>query len=186
MTTEAPSLPQVSTAEELLALPDDGWRYELVRGELRRSMPAGYGHGKVAARIGRLVGNHVEQHELGDVLAAGTGFVIERGPDTVRAPDASFVSAARLPADAVWGFGELAPDLAVEVLSPSDTATEVLDKVLQWLEAGVRLVWVLDPRRRTVSVHTPDRHVRVLIEGEVLDGGDVLPDFRVEVSALFA
>ena len=184
--TEAPLLPPLpaaTTAEELLALPDDGWRYELVRGELRRMAAAGYEHGRVAATVGRLLANFAAEHELGEVLAAETGFTIGRYPDTVRCPDAAFVSAHRAPRGE-FGFAELAPDLVVEVISPGDRWTEVNEKAEAWLEAGVRLVWLLDYRRRTVDVHGARGARLHLTEDDTLDGGDVLPDFSVTVADL--
>lgn len=174
----------VVTAEHLLVMPDDGWRYELVRGELRRMPPAGYRHGRVAALLGRRMGNHAEQHGLGDVLATDTGFTLERGPDTVRAPDAAFVQAARVP-EQDRGFAELAPDLVAEVVSPNDTAAEVTEKALMWIAAGVRLVWVVYPDQRVVAVHRPGGSVTILGEDAVLDGEDVLPGFALPLAELF-
>ncbi len=114
------------TVGELLALPDDGKRHELVEGELREMPPAGARHGDAAAALTILLGQHVRAHRLGRVLAAETGFRISRNPDTVRAPDISFVSRERVPPDGPpEGYWELAPDLAVEVVSPNNTAAEV-------------------------------------------------------------
>lgn len=175
----------VTTAEQLLALPDEhGWRYELVRGELRRMHAAGYRHGRIASRIGGRLEVFVAEHGLGDVLAADTGFTLERGPDTVRAPDAAFVQTARIPADD-RGFAELAPDLAVEVVSPNDTASEVTEKALMWLAQGVRLVWVVYPDSGVVAVHRPGGVVQLLQGDAELDGEDVLPGFRLPLTEVF-
>ena len=142
------------TAEELLRLPENGKRYELVGGELREMVPAGARHGDVAMTLGILLGQHVRAERLGRVLAAETGFRISRDPDTVRAPDVSFVSRERVPPGGPPdGYWELAPDLAVEVVSPNDTAAEVQSKAQMWLESGVRLVWVVYPDTRSVVVH---------------------------------
>ena len=134
------------TAEELICLPTADRRYELVKGELFEMPPAGGRHGSVAMRIGSLLDTHVLANQSGYVFAAETGFILRRDPDTVRAPDASFVAKDRLPmGELPTGYVDVAPDLAVEVVSPSDRETEVLDKVEEWLQAGSRLVWVLYP-----------------------------------------
>jgi Uma2 family endonuclease len=171
------------TAEELFELPDDGMRHELVEGELRTMTPAGFEHGRVALRLGAQILRHVEAQSLGAVLAAETGFVLRRDPDTVRAPDVAFVAADRLPVTG-RGFAELAPDLVVEVVSPSDRASEVAAKAAMWLDAGVRLVWVVDPQARLAAVHHPGGLVTVLREDGVLDGEDVLPGFRLPLAPL--
>jgi Uma2 family endonuclease len=173
------------TAEELFELPDDGLRHELVEGELRTMTPAGFEHGRVAARILARVLDHADEHELGQVLAAETGFVLRRDPDTVRAPDVAFVAVDRLPQGTVSGFGHVAPDLVVEVVSPSDRASEVSSKAEAWLDAGVRLVWVVDPQARLAAVHHPGGLVTVLREDGVLDGEEVLPGFRMPLSTVF-
>jgi Uma2 family endonuclease len=184
MSATAPIVPPGMTAEELLELPDDHMRHELVEGELRTMAPAGEGHGWVAMAIGSKVFDHVEQQRLGRVYAAETGFILRRRPDTVRAPDVAFVAADRLPAKG-RGFAELAPDLVVEVVSPSDRASEVAEKAEMWLDAGVRLVWVVDPQARLAAVHHPGGLVTVLRQDGVLDGEDVLPGFRLPLAPLF-
>jgi len=181
----APIEPLRMTAEELFDLPDDGMRHELVEGELLTMTPAGAEHGRVALRVGARILAHVEEQGLGEAYAAETGFVVHRGPDTVRAPDVAFVAAERLTGDRVRGFAELAPDLVVEVVSPSDRATEVASKAEMWLDAGVRLVWVVDPQARLAAVHHPGGLVTVLREDGVLDGEDVLPGFTLPLESLF-
>lgn len=174
------------TADELLRLPDDGKRHELVRGELRTMPPAGEEHGIIAHELARLVGNHVRPLGLGHVFAAETGFRIGRDPDTVLAPDVAFVAASRFQARRPsTGFSNLVPDLVAEVVSPFDTAREVEEKVHDWLGAGVRLVWVVQPSIRSVTVYRALSEVRVLAENEPLDGADVLPGFRCAVRDLF-
>jgi Uma2 family endonuclease len=173
------------TAEKLLELPDDGMRHELVEGELRTMTPAGERHGWVALGIGARIFEHVEREGLGRAYAAETGFVLHRGPDTVRAPDVAFVTTDRLTPEPTTGFAELAPDLVVEVVSPSDRASEVSSKALMWLDAGVRLVWVVDPQARLAAVHHPGGLVTVLREDGVLDGEDVLPGFRLPLATVF-
>ncbi len=175
------------TAEELLRLPDDGQRHELVRGELRTMSPGGRRHGGVAMNFSTPLDQYVRARGLGRVYAAETGFKLAENPDTVRAPDVSFVRRERL---AFLGdpdhYAVGAPDLAVEVLSPNDRPTEVADKVATWLAYGTRLVWVVDPRRRSVGEHRPGQPERVLTEADVLDGADVVPGWRLPVGALFA
>ena len=176
----------VFTAEELIRLPRGKCRYELVKGELFEMPPAGGRHGSVAMRIGVLLGSHVMANQLGEVLAAETGYFLRRDPDTVRAPDASFIAGDRLPpGELPAGYLDIMPDLAVEVLSPNDRAGEVLDKVDDWLGAGVKLVWVLDPAARTVRVYRSTAQVEELAEHEILDGAEVLPGFSCEIRSLF-
>jgi Uma2 family endonuclease len=175
-----------TTADELLTLPDDGCRYELVRGELRRMPPAGSEHGAVAINIGVLVSQFVKTHSLGVVFGAETGFKLASDPDTVRAPDLAFVRRERIPQEGIpQGFWPGAPDLAVEVVSPSDTYTAVEEKVREWLDAGTRLVLVVNPRTRTVTVYAAQMQVTRLTESDLLTGGEVLPGFSCRVAELF-
>jgi len=174
----------ITTAEELLRAGDIG-RCELVRGELRMMIPPGAKHGWVAINLTGPILNHVKANSLGAVYAAETGFQISRDPDTVRAPDLAFVRADR-PGPPDRGYYPGAPDLAVEVLSPDDRPGYVRDKVAEWLEAGVRAVWVVDPRARTVVVHESNVEPRVLGDGDTLPGGDVLPGFALAVAEIFA
>ena len=175
----------LTTAEALLQMPRDGVRRELVDGELRTMAPAGYVHGRVAVRVAHLLMKFVEQERLGDVLGAETGFRLSRDPDTVRAPDAAFVAAARIPEGAAArGFAEMAPDLVVEVVSPSDRATDVLDKAQAWLAAGVRIVWVLYPDQRLAIVYDGAAVAHRGVD-DVLDGGEVLPGLQLPVADLF-
>ena len=135
------------TAAELLALPEDDLRHEIIAGELIEMSPPSAKHGKYAMRLGSRMETHAFEHGLGTVFAAETGFLIARDPDTVLAPDVAFVRADRLPPEEEWrGFLELAPDLVVEVISPSESASSVLAKVLMYLDAGVQMVITLDPR----------------------------------------
>jgi Uma2 family endonuclease len=175
------------TAEELLRKPDDGFRYKLVRGELRKTPPAGSEHGALALNVGRLLGNHVVEHRLGQVYAAETGFKLASDPDTVRAPDTAFVRRERVEeVGRVEGYWPGAPDLAVEVVSPGDTHTEIIEKVLAWLGAGSRMVLVVDPGQRTATVYRSLDNIRILTEGDTIDGADVVPGWRPPVAELFA
>ncbi len=171
------------TAEELLALNLPDKRTELIRGRLVVREPAGFLHGDVAARILVALAVHVRARALGRVLAAETGFTLERNPDTVGAPDVAFVQASRRPNPVPRGFAELAPDLAVEVLSPDDRPGEVLLKVGAWLRAGTQLVWVVDPARSSARVYRADGTTRELTRDDSLDGELVVPGFTHPLAA---
>ena len=174
------------TAEELWLLPPDQ-RRELVRGEVRMMAPGGFDHGAIGINIASALGVFARQNRLGVVLGADTGFVLSRNPDSVRAPDVAFVAAARIPASGrPVRFWEGAPDLAVEVVSPGDTVEEVEEKVDDYLAAGTRLVWVANPKRKTVTVHRPGAQPVVLREGDNIDGADVVPGFHMPVADVFA
>lgn len=175
------------TAEQLLQLPSGRWRYELIKGVLRQMTPAGRAHGRIAARLGTSLGAFVDRHGLGETYAAETGFVLGRSPDTVRAPDASFVSAGRLEviAPSADRYLDGAPDLAVEVLSPSDRPSDVRRKVADWLSAGCRAVVVLDPRRETAVLYRPDRPPQWLTADAELSVPEVVPGWSMRVADLF-
>ena len=175
------------TAERLWTMPDDGMRRELVRGELRVMTPAGMEHGRIAMRVGRFLAAHVDEHGLGVAVAAETGFVLAHNPDTVRAPDAAFVSKQR--ADEVGRtqrFWPGAPDFAAEVVSPGDSFSEVEEKALMWLEAGTKIVLVLDPARQTASVYRAPGEIRVYTRHDAIDLSDAVPGWQVTVGDLFA
>lgn len=175
------------TAEELLHLPDDGRRSELVAGEMRTMTPAGNEHGYLALKAGRFLGNYVDENGLGRTYAAETGFKIATDPDTVRAPDAAFVSRERVErVGRVEGFWPGAPDLAVEVVSPGDTHAEVVEKSLSWLDAGCRMVLVIEPQRKVITVYRSREDIRILAGDEVVDGADVVPGWQLPVSKIFA
>jgi Uma2 family endonuclease len=183
---ESAASEKLLTAEELLAMPDDGRRYELVKGELVSMAAAGGRHGIIASRLDHRLRNFVEAHGLGEVCAAETGFRLTKDPDTVRAPDVSFITRQRLPAgEAPDGFWPFAPDLAVEVVSPSDRFDDVLSEVQEYLSAGTRLVWVFHPRTKTVMVYRANGEVVWVREQDELSGEDVLPGFRCRVAELF-
>jgi Uma2 family endonuclease len=175
------------TADELceMSFPDE--KTELVRGKIIRMSPTGDIHGIVVMEIGRLLSNHVKENHLGVVCADETGFIVARDPDTVRAPDASFVSNERMEGLQQTGkFWPFAPDLAVEVVSPDDTPKKVKDKVRDWFDGGTRLVWVAYPAKRTVHVYHSPQDVRVLQESDVLAVEDVVLGFTCGVADIFA
>ena len=171
------------TADELLRTPDDGMRRELVHGELREMPPAGGEHGRVNMRLASRLASYVERHELGVVFSADTGFWLERDPDTVRAPALAFVARENFTGGP--GFCEGAPDLAVEVVSPSDRYAEVLETVAAYRAAGCRAVIVVDPGTRGVAVHRPRGSVMMLQPGDELAVEDVVPGWKLPVSDIF-
>jgi Uma2 family endonuclease len=184
---DAVALKTLMTADELWRMPDDGYRYELIAGELKQMPPTGFLHGTVAMDCGSLLREYVKKYDLGVVCAAETGFRLRQNPDTVRAPDAAFVTKERVLAQGkTEKFWPGAPDLAVEVVSPSDRFDEVVEKVQEWLAAGTRLVWVALPRTKTVMVYRSNGQVQVLQEDDELSGEEVLPGFVCRVKEIFA
>lgn len=176
-----------TTADELLAMPRDGVRRELVDGEVREMPPAGHRQGRVAMRVSTPLHHFVTSGRLGEVYAAETGFRLASDPDTVRAPDVAFVRAERVEeAGDPESYFPGAPDLAVEVISPTDRYSDVLAKVGDYLNAGTRRVVLVDPQNRTVSVFAADGERADLTEGDVLDGGDVVPGWTLPVRDIFA
>jgi Uma2 family endonuclease len=173
------------TAEDLMANPVENMCTELVAGRILVREPPGYLHGRTAARLLVTIAEHIDRHSLGVVLAAESGFTLFRNPDTVRAPDVAFIRAERVPAESMNTYPEFAPDLAVEVLSPSDRAGKVLSKVGDWLDAGARLVWVVDPVRRAARGYRADGSVTSRLANEALDGEDVLPGFTICLGEMF-
>ncbi len=149
--------------------------------------PAGFEHGRVACKICLLVAQYVSENDLGAVLAAETGFTLARDPDTVRAPDVAFVSKERIPPpDQQQKFAELGPDLVVEVVSPNERTADIDEKITDYLDSGVRLIWVVYPGTKSVTEHRPDAAPVNLAPSAELAGRDVLPGFRCKVSEFFA
>lgn len=189
MTAEPSYVPPMTTsalltAEELLQLSIPNKHVELVRGVLVVREPPGGRHGRIAANVAFELSKHVRANELGVVYAAETGFTLSRHPDTVRAPDVAFIGRDRLPAPEPTGYPELGPDLVVEVLSPGDRAGETLTKVGEWLSAGTRLVWIIDPERRSARVYRADGSETIVTADQTLDGEDVVPGFSCRVDAV--
>jgi Uma2 family endonuclease len=175
----------ITTAEQLFHAPELG-RCELIEGELIMMSPAGSRHGAIAAKMAQILLNFVETHALGVVLGAETGFRIASDPDTVRAPDTAFIRADRVGKTLPQGFFPGAPNLAVEVLSPDDRASEVLAKVENWLDAGSEAVWVVDPKTCTIAVYCAGGKATILKATDTLDGGDLLPGLQIPVAHVFA
>jgi len=189
MPAESAYVPSVSsptpmTAEQLLLVSIPGKRVELVRGLLLVREPAGLRQGRVVATLSRRLSDHVEASGAGQVYVGDTGFTLARHPDTVRAPDIAFIRRERIPDPEPPGYPDLAPDLAVEVLSPSNRPGEVLAKIADWLSAGTRLVWVIDPERRLARVYRQDGTEAIVTGNEVLRGEDVLPGFACTLDAI--
>jgi Uma2 family endonuclease len=174
------------TVEDLYTLPDDGLKHELEAGVLVSEPLPGFRHGLVMTTVSRLLDTYVRAHRLGVVLTGDSGFVLARRPDTVRGPDVAFIAEARLTAvdDPALAYPG-PPDLAVEVLSPGNRQAAIRAKVADYLAAGTRLVWVLDPERETVAVYRTLLAPRLLSSEDDLDGEDVVPSFRTSVAALF-
>ena len=173
------------TADDLLRLPDDGMRHELIRGELTTMAPSGFEQSETTIWMGRILANYIAVHSLGRSAGAEGGFIIQTDPDTVLAPDFSFIRKARLVGKrSPKGFYPGAPDLVVEVLSPSDRAVEVDGKTQQWLDAGCVQVWIVNLNRRTITIHQKAENPRVFRASDLVDGGELLPGFRVSVDQL--
>jgi Uma2 family endonuclease len=175
------------TADELLAMPDDGRLWELRRGVLREVSPSGFESSAIAMAIGAWLTIYVIERELGIVTGADGGFVLERDPDTVLAPDVAFMRQEHAPPEnELRRFGQVPPDLALEVVSPTDRPRAVAEKVAIYLATGVPLVWVVDPATRSAEVHRPDRQPRRLTIDDDLDGEEIVPGFRLPLSQVFA
>ena len=168
--------------EELTRLPKDGKKYQLVDGEIRVS-PAGLRHEEIVVRLILRLSAFLAARDGGKVYGSSAGYRLPGG--NVRSPDVSVVAAGRLPGDrSPVGFGEVAPDVAVEVLSPSDNPRAVLDGVGEYLAAGVRLVWVIDPKQRRAAVHRSLTETHEIGEDGILEGEDVLAGFRCPLAEL--
>ncbi len=170
------------TAEEYRVLPDNGQPTELVRGKVVVMNMPGFRHGKVCANVARIVGNYVEEHDLGHVLSNDSGVVTERGPDTVRGADVAFYSYDRIPkGEDPEGYPNVAPELVFEVCSPHDKWPKVLSKVAEYLDAGVVAVAVLDPKSKMLNVHFADRPTLSFVADNEFSLPELLGDFRVTV-----
>jgi Uma2 family endonuclease len=174
------------TIEDLAALPDDGHVYELIDGVLMKRAPVGGRQGAIGSRVAGYVGSFVEEHGLGLVFSSSTIFVFGRNPDTGLRPDVSFLRSDRIPTgEAFERPPEVVPDFVAELVNPNDRADELEEKIAIYLQAGVPLLWVIWQHRRVVWVYATARPLHELSESDDLDGGEVLPGFRVAVADLF-
>ena len=181
MTTQT----KLITADELLMMPEDGHRYELIRGVLIRKMPMGEAHGIVVV----LTAHHLTQYAIssghGQTRTGETGYILDREPDTVRAPDVAWYSSENVPLRGTRGFPDAVPDLVVEVKSPSNSAREIAAKAAMWLKYGAKMALVMDPETETVIVHEPNSAPITLTIDDVLDLGGLLPGFSSPVRSFF-
>jgi len=179
-----PNMPALMTADELLRTHIPDKRIELVRGVLVVREPPGYRHGEVTARLAKALMDHTDAHDLGRVLVGDAGFKLATDPDTVRGPDLAFIRRDRVPHPSPAGYAAFAPDLVIEVISPGDRPGEILAKVADWLNAGTRLVWIVDPERRTARVYRQDGSLIVVTESNMLEGEDVVPGFTCPLASI--
>jgi Uma2 family endonuclease len=175
------------TAKDLLTLPHGmGKRYQLIAGRLHAMPAADWRHGEISANLALVLGAFIRERVLGLGLACGTGFLLYRNPDTVRAPDFAFIAKKNLPekrpTEAYWPG---APDLAVEVLSPGDRMGEVDEKIEEWLAAGCAGVWVINPKLQTVTNYRSLTEVQINTSGDMLVGDPIVPGFSCKLSELF-
>lgn len=175
--------PPLMTAEELLHTSTPDKRVDLVRGVLVVREPPGLRHGRVAVELSRRLADHVATRALGRVYVE-SGFTLTRRPDTVRGPDIAFISGARLPEPEPAGYPDLAPDLVIEIVSPGDRPGEVLAKIADWVSAGTRLVWVVDPERRQARLYRADGTEEIVTADQALQGEDVVPGFTCPLATI--
>jgi len=176
------------TVDEFLAADLPEGKSELVRGELRMTPTPAVFHGRAATNLVVLLSNHVRQHNLGMVFGDSVGYELTPFPHTVRVPDASFVRGDRIPSDGLHLRDRLfrfAPDLAIEVLSPGESASELEEKLHDYIGAGTSLIWIVDAARRTIMTIPADAPVHWLSENDTLEGGAVIRGFTCPVTAVF-
>jgi Uma2 family endonuclease len=178
---------QLMTAEELAKLAPEASRGELVEGEFISMSPAGFMHGRIALKIGTYLNLFVLKHKLGEAYAAETGFILKRNPDTVRAPDVAFVTAERAARQSQeTGFFEGAPDLAVEVISPSEMMDEIENKLFDYLNAGTQVVWLVFPRTQSITAYRSLTDIRTYSVEDAIDCAELLPGFTLAVKEIFS
>lgn len=179
-----PNVPTLMTADELLHVKIPGKYVELVRGVLVVREPPGFHHGEIMLRLGARVLQHVDAHDLGRVVVGDPGFRLATDPDTVRGPDIAFIRRENLPDPTPTGFATFPPDLVIEICSPTDRPGDILGKVGDWLSAGTRLVWVIDPLQQLARVYRHDGTQSTVAKQASLDGEDVLPGFSCALDAI--
>ncbi|MFP4440552.1 MAG: Uma2 family endonuclease [Chloroflexaceae bacterium] len=174
------------TVADLAQIADPEQLYDLVNGELLAMPRPKYRHGCGAVRLSTLIGNYADTHNLGDVVTE-TGFILACNPDVVRGPDLAFIAAARVPEESEWdNYFAGAPDLAVEIVSPSDNALDLRTKIGQYLAAGMHLIWVVYPTLKLIDIYRADKTATVLHAADTLDGETLLPGLHIPVAAIFA
>jgi len=175
------------TAEQFARIPDEpGVRRELVRGRVVRMTPGGVRHFRVITRLTKLFIEY-EERSGAAVLLLTTGCKLAEAPDTVREPDLALVRRERFrEVGEIPGFYPGSPDFVVEVLSPTDRPGAIREKIAQYFDRGVRMIWVVDPERESISVHEPDREPRTLQGDDVAGGGELFPDLRCALHAVFS
>lgn len=178
--------PKMTSASELFEFPADGYRYELILGALHMMSPAGGRHGRIAGQVAYLLKTHVDRNRLGVVFAAETGFLIQQNPDTVLAPDVAFVSQAKFEAiENEAQYLPLAPDFVAEVLSPSDRFTRVESKAFAWLDAGTKLVLIVDPETETIHAYWSRDRIEVFDRIEVVDCSAAVEGWTLPIADIF-
>jgi Uma2 family endonuclease len=176
---------KTTTIEDLWQIEEPG-RYDLIRGDLYQMPPVGAEHGAIESNLIIVLGGYIRARRLGQVYTGDTGFIISQDEQTWLSPDVAFVRAERLPQERWTGFVPVPPDLAVEIVSPSDRPSLVTSKVLQYLAAGVSLVWVVEPDERTITVFARDGSRNVYRQDDEIDGGDIVPGLAASVGSLFS
>ena len=174
------------TAEELLQLPRDGFRYELINGELEKMPPPGHPHGRIILRLAVPLSQFIWDHEMGEVFGKDTGFKLTSNPDTVLAPDFAFVTNERFEEGRkTEGYWPGAPDLAVEVLSPTDRPGKMKQKIERWFSFGTNQVWIVDQKHLTVTVYRSPSDTTTFSGSDYLEAEDILPGFRISLDSIF-
>lgn len=175
------------TVEELLELEDDGRRYELIRGELLSMPPTGEAHGHVMGKLSHLIWRYLDENPIALLAVGDPGYVLGHDPDILLAPDLALTLVTRLHGEsAERGYPARAPDVVIEILSPTDRIGPVNEKVSLYLEAGVRIIWLIDPDRKAITQYAPNQPARLLQSGDTLTAESVLPGFQLPVSDIFA
>jgi Uma2 family endonuclease len=177
---------KLMTVEELIRLPSGQYRYELINGELKTMSPTGHNHGRITMRIASPLAQFVWEQKLGEVFAAEMGFKLTSNPDTVLAPDVSFIGERQANGlRSSPGYWPGPPDIAVEVISPSERKTDVRAKLLQWLGYGVRRVWIVDLKQETITIHKSATEAQTLTYIDELRDEELLPGFMIKISDIF-
>lgn len=183
--TEQKSTNKLYSAQKLESLSSNGSRYALIMGELIKMPPAGNEHGMFTDLVSSNASVYAQQMKLGVGFAAETGFKLTQNPDSVIAPGWSFIVRERLLMPIEKSYGTVIPDLVIETRSPGDARSEFLSKILLWLDAGVKIVWGIDPKNRTLTVYRVNSPTRILVSGDTLDGEEILPGFTYPLNQLF-